>query len=88
MDSINNLGWESNFSIRPPSVLVTETWLKDSICNDFRLQYKMSFSSTICMWQGQTWTTGKETLLSLVCWIIITSLTCGSHGRLYNILGH
>ena len=33
------------------------------------------------MWQGQTWATRKETLLLLVCWITITSLTCRSHGE-------
>ena len=32
------------------------------------------------MWQGQTWATRKETLLLLGFWIVVTSLTCMSHG--------
>ena len=47
-----------------------------------------SFQSPICMWQAQTWTTRKETLLLLVCWIIITSLTCRSYGPSCNRLAH
>ena len=58
VDSINYLGWESNFFIRPPRVFKilstkfqsTQTIErdKDSICNDFRQQYKVSNQLFVC----------------------------------------
>ena len=58
MDSINYLGWESNFSIRPPRVFkILSTkfqWTqiierdKDSICDDFRQQYEVSSQLSVC----------------------------------------
>ena len=42
VDSINYIGWESNFSIKPPRFYifnehepVREAYLKDGICSDF-----------------------------------------------------
>ena len=61
MDCINYLGWESNFSSRPPRVFKilftkfqwTQTIERDLVgrsasCNDFMQQYKVSSQLFVC----------------------------------------
>ena len=99
MDSINSLDWESNFSIRPPRVfkiLPTRFQWTQTIERDLveRSAYAMilgnnaKFLVNYLYVAGSTWATRKETLLLLVCWIIITSMTCRSHGPSCNRLAH
>ena len=63
MDSINYLGWESNFSIRPPRVfkiLSTKFQWTQTIERDLveRSAYAMILGNNtkfLVKWQGQTW---------------------------------
>ena len=99
MDSINYLGWESNFSLRPPRVFEilskkfqwTQKIEKDLVersANAIILGNNTKFLVNYLYVQGKTWAARKETLLLLACWIIITSLTCRSYQPSCNRLAH
>ena len=86
MDCINYLGWESNFSSRPPRVfkiLFTKFQWTQTIERNLveRSAYAMILGNNTKFLVNYLYVAAsKETLLLLVFWIIITSLTCRSHG--------